>query len=1696
MKRSKLLVVALLSLLLFSVAACDGAHLHDYGKWSVTTAPTWEEEGVWAQSCSCGHTIEEVIPALSNTDVWALTEEVEPTHAEEGKKVYSNEVYGNVEVVLAVVPHVFGEYTITVDPTLSNKGEATHKCECGHVETVEVPALSDDTVWASTVIEQSTHFVKGSAVYTSVYGEVTADLDLDPTHVYGEYTITVDPTAEKEGKAVHSCECGHDEEVSVPVLTDAIWEVTTVPSTHLEKGKATYVSVYGTVEVELDFVPHEFGEYSFVTEPTLTTAGQVAQLCGCGTFNYTFVPALTDAIWAVEHTTPATYNEKGIDTYTSVYGSVEVATAKIVAPYDNKTYSSFNLDASADNGFKNGVVVADDVWSSKTITLDAEGKGSGDGYPFRGAYKFVMVNAETGEVLVKQYSQKTEEVWVPDEESMDPEAGYWQKVNVTDEDGNPVYDWEKVTATYTAWVDMATGLMVAPRNTTFDDVNVYTPYEIGFAAGSVNASAWDNAIAIEYSIGSKQFKIFVYDGRAYFGVKFVDLKGYNLNVEECYNAENVHVKDANGDLIAGFAFSEKEGKLVVADGFEGTYKNGSDTLTLNGCGVAELNGVTGEYVASEGVIGLYVNGEYFEITLSDDTYSSVKPMVTITFEVGEYATVEAIEANKNIAIVLPAPTNETHTFKGWYLDSACTNAVALDYLPTESVTLYALWKQKITINIIGVLEGDEDSILLGDGDVIGDFLPVYGVNEEIGKVFRGWYLDAEHTVALPEEAEVVPEDTGITVYAKWEDLPAYYGTYSGSNLYSASSGNSGGKTIVIDEMGNISGQYSGYVESYDEELGMIYWRKSASDTNVYLMPFNKDVKAIAIAYSGQKDLKADYYFYMKHSTTGKVNTQYAVQTAPVENTTNRAYYARFVNMEGPNGAVEALIYGNRILSNIVVTDAEGNALTAATVKNSKVVVVKDLNGNIILAVASTGESFAKQSSTVDLDAYFGTYVNGEETVVLDGVGGITYGEKSGTYTAVEGQEYGFDVYLENNGEYYQLTLNGESSFTMVKPMVTVSFEAGEYATVEAQELNVNVAHVLPVPTHETNVFNGWFYDAECTQPVGESIVPTQTVTLHALWKVKAVLTLVYNNGEEDGAIVYSIGDTAEIQTPVKEKHAFVGWFTTEDCVEGSEWTSGAVMEGHLTIYAKWEAAPIYNDTYSSFEIDRNEVNGGVSGLYARNAIISIDPYGKAPKGSSWPFASGTIEVKNFNAETGYIELHVGTSSVYWGYIDAVTGFMVLSDTSGAGSDMDEIIFMGNLEEKHTTASFTSSYWAAGMARTIQYVYDGTTYSMFVYNNNVYFGVTFTDAEGNAISAENCYNAALLFINGANGELIAKFGYDGTTMQPMDGFEGTYTVADGEIVVDGVKTITIGGVAGEYVKAQEGAEYTHDVFVGGCYYQVTLNVEGYTAVVVKPMATIIFDAGEMATLEAVEVNVNVPYVLPVPENDAYIFRGWYFDAELTDAVPTEYIPQASQTLYAKWDSKVALTVVYGNGLENVVLYYGVGDITAPEQLTHNGLYFGGWYLDADLTQEYTVGAITENTTIYCKWVETAPYTFKADGAYTFVYDAETGIWKTNNQGANSTTAGVRITAQGTITVSFDYSVSSESGWDKLYVYHNATSVAYGISGVQSYANFTVTLEADEYVWIYYKKDSSGNKNDDTAYIKNLTVNGVPVTDYVG
>ena len=216
-----------------------------------------------------------------------------------------------------------------------------------------------------------------------------------------------------------------------------------------------------------------------------------------------------------------------------------------------------------------------------------------------------------------------------------------------------------------------------------------------------------------------------------------------------------------------------------------------------------------------------------------------------------------------------------------------------------------------------------------------------------------------------------------------------------------------------------------------------------------------------------------------------------------------------------------------------------------------------------------------------------------------------------------------------------------------------------------------------------------------------------------------------------------------------------------------------------------------------------------------------------------------------------------------------------------------------------------------------------------------------------------------------------------------------------------------------------------------------------------------------------------------------------------------------------------------GVEYTINVYALGPsggITSTETVDENTPYvladpvfksnghtyytgFDGWYTDSAFTQPFTSGdLITGNTNIYAKLdgkylsdlfnTIDAMYPGMFDdilaGTYHWILDGYNIV--STNEGVSSSYSEMSLVAKKNINVSFDYTVSSEKGWDKFFVYTRPaiggtrTTIVNGASGNDPVATGSVStpLSAGNVIELVYQKDSGGNVGADKVTLSNFAV----------
>lgn len=468
------------------------------------------------------------------------------------------------------------------------------------------------------------------------------------------------------------------------------------------------------------------------------------------------------------------------------------------------TYLPIGFSKTSANGDKENA----DVRNYGIISINADGVGTGTGYPFRGNVKIIDFNKTAGTMVISVDGTK-----------------------------------------YNAYMDNATGLIVMSQtkeDTTFAKVWLLSPFETAATVTS-SASYWNSGKTrvIEYTFDGITYKVFVHEGKVYFNVQFKSAltEGTDVAGENAYQAELLCVLDSEGNLLFKFAY---DGTTMVAlDGYEGKYAaTNVGEVELDGVKTIKFGGNTGTYAKAEDGAGytfdVYMtegeNTVYYRVTVekSGMTCTVVKPMVTITYDTNGVTPVETLGAseskNMNVAYALPVLTNADKIFRGWYVSTDESKTLVSAHMPVEDVTFVAKWDDKVTATIVYGNGMENATAEFGKGDALN--LSTYVPVKTNGKYFSKWYvLNGEAHADLPATI-----DANMTVYCEWVDTPPYTITTSSSNQFTYADGvwTSGNKgkhstdsTFTITATTNITVTFQYFCETEGASYDYLLIRKGS-----------------------------------------------------------------------------------------------------------------------------------------------------------------------------------------------------------------------------------------------------------------------------------------------------------------------------------------------------------------------------------------------------------------------------------------------------------------------------------------------------------------------------------------------------------------------------------------------------------------------------------------------------------------------------------------------------------------------------------------------------------------------------------------------------------------------------------------------------------------------------------------------------
>lgn len=246
-----------------------------------------------------------------------------------------------------------------------------------------------------------------------------------------------------------------------------------------------------------------------------------------------------------------------------------------------------------------------------------------------------------------------------------------------------------------------------------------------------------------------------------------------------------------------------------------------------------------------------------------------------------------------------------------------------------------------------------------------------------------------------------------------------------------------------------------------------------------------------------------------------------------------------------------------------------------------------------------------------------------------------------------------------------------------------------------------------------------------------------------------------------------------------------------------------------------------------------------------------------------------------------------------------------------------------------------------------------------------------------------------------------------------------------------------------------------------------------------------NGGTISESYATTYTVKDSITLPTPTKDGYDFIGWDENATIFAEIPTG--STGNRQFTAAWAEQVySITYNWNEGTmpeSYVTKFSGEVEVILPTP-TRTGYSFDGWYASETFDSYQKVETIPvgfkQDLTLYAKW-NPPIWTVSSTDIYYFEQNGDT--WISNNQGQNNTSATTTwtVTLPESVNVSIPWSVSSESGYDKLTVTLDSNKMVNAVSGDKS-GTIETTLSAGTHTLkATYSKDSSGAYGSDCATI---------------
>lgn len=506
---------------------------------------------------------------------------------------------------------------------------------------------------------------------------------------------------------------------------------------------------------------------------------------------------------------------------------------------------------------------------------------------------------------------------------------------------------------------------------------------------------------------------------------------------------------------------------------------------------------------------------------------------------------------------------------------------------------------------------------------------------------------------------------------------------------------------------------------------------------------------------------------------------------------------------------------------------------------------------------------------------------------------------------------------------------------------TLTFNAnGGSVSVQSQSVVFDESYTLPVPTKEGYTFAGWFNDSvEFVDGVWNKV---SSCELTAKWEI-IKYTIHYNlNGgtnHSSNPAKYTITDTVTLYEPTRTGYTFLGWTFIGQTTPIKSVTIPVGTIGEKSYTANWDA--------NTYTIMFNENNGACD---TESIDVSFDDNVTLPTAT----------------RTGY---------TFLGWFNNGKKY-----DSGVWKTANDITLTANWEANKYTLSFDKN---GGVCNT--------TSQQVTYDQNY----TLPTARRTGYTFLGWFSGEDEYVDGVwketSGVLLkAKWGANTYTIT-FDENGGVCDIESKDVVFDETYTLP--------TPTRDGYTFTGWKYNGSVVNEGTWKIANHCTFVASWSA----NANTPYTVNHLLQNITDDnYTLDVAQH----LTGMS-DTSVTPTIKTYigFTSPASQTVNISPDGSLVVNYYYTrnsytvsfvmNGGENISTvsrkYQANLDLPNGER---DGYTFGGWFLDKELSNEFTGTMPTQNKTVYAWWSEENK---PAD----FIYSGTTAITVSGYTGSSST-----------------------------------------------------------------------------------------------